>query len=214
MTTRSKLLVRLIANDFALSDLSNAAWDLAEETMVGTYWSGENAPAGRHFFAHTLWSDRFLYVRFGANQTEPLIVSETPIFETKTMNLWNRDVCEIFVAPDRNDLNRYFEFEVAPTGEWIDLAIDLTSGERKTDWEFESGMESTAEIENGRVVMAIRIPWKALGKTPEIGDVWLGNLFRCVGADPSRGYLAWQATGTEVPNFHVPGRFGEFEFVK
>jgi hypothetical protein len=49
---------------------------------------------------------------------------------------------------------------------------------------------------------------------PKSGDVWLGNLLRCVGRDPDRGYLAWQPTMTEKPNFHVPEKFGEFEFVR
>jgi hypothetical protein len=80
--------------------------------------------------------------------------------------------------------------------------------------EYSSGMLSAPRIEEGRVVTAIRIPWAAFGKRPAAGDVWLGNLFRCVGRDPDRGYLAWSPTFTERPNFHVPERFGEFEFVR
>jgi hypothetical protein len=61
--------------------------------------------------------------------------------------------------------------------------------------------------------MALKVPWSAFGRKPRPGDVWLGNLFRCVGKDPNRGYLAWSPTLTKVPNFHVPERFGEFVFV-
>ena len=39
------------------------------------------------------------------------------------MGLWDRDVCEIFIAPDEHVIERYFEFEAAPTGEWLDVAI-------------------------------------------------------------------------------------------
>ena len=70
------------------------------------------------------------------------------------------------------------------------------------------------QIENGRIQMAVKIEWNAFGRVPKAGDVWLGNLFRCVGKDPDRGYLAWSPTGTEVPDFHVPEKFGEFLFVK
>lgn len=214
MTKRPRLLIPFVSDDLAPSDVSSPVWDFAEEAVVGWYWNGENAPADRHFSAGLIWSGSFFYVRFEAMQGEPLVISNEPILTHQTDRLWDRDVCEIFVAPNSADQNRYFEFEVAPTGEWIDLAIDYTSGERVTDCEFHSGMESAALIENDRVIMAIRIPWTAFGKVPEPGDVWLGNIFRCVGEGETRGYLAWQATETAEPNFHVPSRFGELEFVK
>jgi hypothetical protein len=129
------------------------------------------------------------------------------------MNLWDRDVCEIFIAPDRSKPNKYFEFEVAPTGEWIDVGIEVLPDKRISDWEYSSGMQSSARIEKDKVVMAVRIDWKALGKTPNPGDTWPGNLYRCVGRDPDRGYLAWRPTLTKTPAFHLPERFGEFVFV-
>lgn len=161
-----------------------------------------------------IWSGNSLYARFEAEQREALVVSDAPTLDTKTLNLWDRDVVEIFVAPDAKEQRRYFEFEVAPTGEWIDLAIDLTSGKRVTDWDYKSRMESAARIEKDRIVMAMKIPWSAFGREPKAGDVWLGNIFRCVGAGETRGYLAWQPTMTAEPNFHVPEKFGEFKFVR
>jgi hypothetical protein len=59
----------------------------------------------------------------------------------------------------------------------------------------------------------MKIPWEAFGKKPSAGDVWVGNIFRCVGAGPDRGYLAWQPTMTETPNFHVTEKFGELKFL-
>ena len=143
-----------------------------------------------------------------------MIVSDAPNLKTKTRGLWDRDVCEIFIAPDKNEPRKYFEFEIAPNGEWIDLEIFQKTDERITVWDYESGMRSAARIEKEKVVMAIKVEWKAFGKIPKAGDVWLGNLFRAVGAGETRGYLAWSPTRTEKPNFHVPERFGEFEFVK
>ena len=143
-----------------------------------------------------------------------MIVAENPDLSKKTMNLWDRDVVEIFVAPDRTEPRKYFEFEAAPTGEWLDVAIDSTSGIRVADWNYESGMEVTPKMERGRIIITIKIPWTAFGKKPEAGDVWLGNLLRCVGKDPDRGYLAWSPTMTDEPNFHVPTRFGELHFVR
>src|SRR5206468_4402793 len=124
----------------------------------------------------------------------------------------NRDVCEIFIAPDKDEPNKYFEFEIAPTGEWVDLSIVMSGAERQTDWTYKSGMKSSAQIEPDQIIMAIQIPWKAFGSRPQARDIWVGNLFRCVGSGPTRGYLAWQPTNTPRPDFHVPRRFGELYF--
>ncbi len=203
-----------LENAFPLINLKNKSWARAEEVLIDKYWSSENAPVDRHLKARLLWSGRALYVRFEANQSEPLIVSEVANTKTKTLGLWNRDVCEIFLASDKNDPRRYFEFEIAPNGEWIDLEIHHKSGERVTVWDYQSGMQTAARIEKDKILMAMKIEWKAFGRTPKTGDVWLGNILRCVGAGARRGYLAWQPTLTKTPNFHVPERFGEFIFVK
>lgn len=201
-------------NDLPVSSLDHKAWGKAVPVTVGTYWSGDAAPPARYFTARLLWSDTALYVRFEATQAEPLVVSPEPDLTKKVRGLWDRDVCEIFIAPDPTTPNKYFEFEIAPTGEWIDLGIEVTPERRLTDWDYSSKMESAARIEKGSVVMAIKIPFAPLGRTPKKGDVWLGNLFRCVGKDPTRGYLAWQPTKTKEPAFHRPEAFGEFRFLR
>jgi alpha-galactosidase len=200
--------------DFELSNMDRSVWAKSPRTLIDRYWNGSSAPKHRSFTACLLWSDDFFYVRFDAAQAELLVVSVSPKTEIKTLGLWDRDVCEIFIAPDDAEPRRYFEFEVAPTGEWVDLSIDSTDRTRKTDTEYRSGMEAFAEIGQDTVTMAMKIPWEAFGKRPGSGDVWHGNLFRCVGCDPDRGYLAWSPTMTEVPNFHVPDRFGKFVFVE
>lgn len=210
----SIIKIKHLAQDFAVSDLSNDAWQNGTEVLIRNYWSGQKAPEGRWVKARLLWSSTGIYVRFEANQNEPLIVSDKPDLTKKVKGLWDRDVCEIFIAPNKNVRSKYFEFEIAPTGEWIDVGIEVLPHKRESDWDYASGMKSAAKIQKNKVVMAIKIDWTALGTTPEAGDVWLGNLFRCVGKDPTRGYLSWQATKTKEPSFHVPAKFGEFEFVK
>jgi hypothetical protein len=201
-------------DDFPFYDPQNKSWEKASDVKIDKYWSGEPAPPGRHFKTRLLWSDAALYVRFEAAQSEPLVVSAEPNLQTKTRGLWDRDVCEIFLAPSRAEFRKYFEFEVAPTGEWIDLGIHQMPDKRETDWDYASGMQSFAEIEKAEVRMAIRIEWRAFGVIPKSGDVWLGNIYRCVGASETRGYLAWSPTETPAPAFHVPEKFGEFKFVK
>lgn len=210
----NKIKITHFKEDFSISEFQHKNWQKAKEVCIEKHWSGEKTDTGRLVKAKLLWSDAALYIRFEANQAASLIVSETPNLKTKTIGLWDRDVCEIFVAPNRAEPSRYFEFEIAPSGEWIDLAIHQLPERREIDFEYNSGMQSAARIEKDKVWMAIKIEWKAFGKTPKIGDIWLGNLFRCVGQGETRGYLAWQATETKEPNFHVPKKFGEFEFIK
>jgi hypothetical protein len=200
--------------DFGIEDLAAYEWDKTTDVTVTKYWSGESAPESRTFHTRLLWSDNALYVRFEANQNEPLVVSDKPDLSKKAHGLWERDVCEIFIARDPKHQNRYFEFEIAPTGEWIDIGIEVTPKERLSDWDYRSGMTSAVRIDKDKVVMAIKIPFASLGKTPKAGDVWLGNVFRCVGKGATRGYLAWQPTKTEMPSFHVPSAFAEFRFIK
>ena len=209
-----KIKIKRIAKDFPIVQLDNPAWETAQEISIEKYWSGKKAPAGRHAKARLLWSENALYVRFEANQDEPLNVAFPPNVATKTIGLWDRDVCEIFVAPEQGEPNKYYEFEVSPLGEWVDLKIHQSSDRRETDTNYYSGMLTAARIERGRITMALAVGWRAFGKFPEAGDIWLGNLFRCVGTGETRGYLAWHPTRTPQPDFHVPQVFGEFEFVK
>jgi Carbohydrate family 9 binding domain-like len=213
LASKSEIKIKFIENE--LSPETSLSILNADPTDVKKYWSGNVAPVGRHFKVRLLWSRTALYVLFEANQREPLVVSDKPDLDKKTLGLWNRDVCEIFLAPDKSESRKYFEFEVAPTGEWVDVALDLTSGERKSDWDYKSEMTviSVGSRKNS-VAMLIKIPWQALGAVPKAGDVWLGNILRCVGKDPDRGYLAWSPTMTKNPNFHVPEKFGKFIFQK
>jgi len=208
---RAKL--HYISADFDISDLRHKFWEKAKSVKTKRYCSGEKAPKSRLFKTKLLWSNTALYVRFVANQKEPLVVSEKPNLTTKTKGLWERDVCEIFLAPNKDEFRKYFEFEIAPTGEWIDLSIHQMPDKRETDWDYNSRMLTSAEIKKNRVIMAIKIEWKAFGKKPKLGDIWLGNILRAMGSEPNRGYLAWSPTMTEKPNFHVPEKFGELEFV-
>src|SRR5229473_6661005 len=92
--------VRHTATDLNVSDLKSTKWNKAQPVIINRYWSGDAAPASRHCEARILWSSKALHVRFVCNQAERLIVSATPQIAKKTMGLWDRDVCEIFIAPD------------------------------------------------------------------------------------------------------------------
>ncbi|HMG73934.1 MAG TPA: carbohydrate-binding family 9-like protein [Pyrinomonadaceae bacterium] len=201
-----------IATDLPVADLKSALWNQAQPVKIDRYWSGEAAPAARHCEARILWSSKALHLRFVGRQAEPLVVSATPQTAAKTMGLWDRDVCEIFIAPDSNVVERYFEFEAAPNGEWLDVAIHWTPEKRESDWEFQSHMTTASQVERDRITIGMRIPWNHWIHEPQRDERWRVNLFRCIGTDPGRGYLTWQPTRTKEANFHVPQVFGWLVF--
>jgi hypothetical protein len=206
------IVARYIAESIAVDEFDQPAWEECEPVRIEHYWSGKPAMASRHAEARVCWSDEALHVRFVGAQHEPLVVSENPVIDRKTLGLWDRDVCEIFVAPDPAHPERYFEFEAAPTGEWVDLGIVITPTGRETDWDFDSGMTTAARLDGDKLTVAIKIPWSSSIPRPAKGNVWQANLFRCVGPEEPERYLAWRPTRTPEPNYHVPEAFGSLRF--
>ncbi|HJU53034.1 MAG TPA: carbohydrate-binding family 9-like protein, partial [Pyrinomonadaceae bacterium] len=170
--------------DVSASELDHKAWEEAHPVRLTRYWSGEEAPAGRHAEARLIWSQEALAVRFVCRQTEPLVLSPNPQTARKTLGLWERDVCELFIAPNVAEPERYLELEAAPTGEWVDLMVRQLADERETDWEFRSNMTAAARVAGETITIAMRVPFTGLGRVPRAGDRWRANLFRCVGAGP------------------------------
>ncbi|PYT05234.1 MAG: hypothetical protein DMF60_12605, partial [Acidobacteria bacterium] len=183
-----------------------------EPILIRRYWSSEAAPAHRSAEARVLWSDKGLHILFNYPQQEPLVVSESPQTSGKAMRLWDRDVCEVFLAPGSKTPEKYFEFEGAPTGEWLDVGIRFTEQGREADWSFHSGMSVTAKVEGELILISMHIPWGSEIPKPSPSDIWRPIFFRCAGKGEGRGYVAWQPTLTEEPSFHVPELFGRLRF--
>ena len=135
------------------------------------------------------------------------------------VKLWDRDVVEMFLGDDWQNIRHYREFEIAPTGDWIDLAIDLDHDSYDHNWR--SGWQTLARIDEAHKLWyaAARIPLKAVSTqlvTPG-ATKWRMNLYRIdgLGADPQRHFLCWQPTCVQNrdPN-HVPENFGTLVFGK
>ena len=206
------IVARYTSHALSAADFENEIWQKCTPVTIEHYWSAEPAPVARHAEARICWSNDALHVRFLGNQKEPLVLSENPRTDKKTLGLWDRDVCEIFLAPDPSNISRYFEFEAAPTGEWVDLGITLTPSGRVTDWDYASGLEAAARIDEDQLLVGMRIPWSDVLPKPEPGELWRVNVFRCVGPEAPERYLAWLPTRTPEPNFHVPEAFGWLRF--
>ncbi|MBI4499579.1 MAG: carbohydrate-binding family 9-like protein [Gemmatimonadetes bacterium] len=130
--------------------------------------------------------------------------------------LWDRDVVEIFLGADQNNINRYREFEIAPTGDHVDLNIEYDR--KRYDQSWNSGWETAARIDEPahRWYAAARIPLSAISADPvKPGTRWRVNLYRIDGEGPDRDrrFLCWRSTCVinRDPN-HVPEAFGALVF--
>src|ERR1041385_140069 len=184
------IIARFVERDIAPNDFADCTWQGCQSVEIDRLWSGEPASPARYGKARMCWSNTALHVRFDCVQQEPLVVSDNPQIDRKTLGLWDRDVCEIFLAPDASNPARYFEFEAAPSGEWVDLEITIGVSGRETDWDFASGFSTAAKLEQERLVVGMRIPWSKTIRKPQPGDEWRVNVFRCAGPESPQRYLA------------------------
>jgi hypothetical protein len=163
------------------------------------------------------WTDTDLYLLFRCPYTV-LNLFLPASHSGPRVGLWDRDVVEMFLGDDWTNIRHYREFEIAPTGDWIDLAIDLDHKSYDHNWR--SGWQTMARIDEPNKVWyaAARIPLSAVSAKPvQDGTKWRMNLYRIdgLGADPQRHFLCWQPTCVQNrdPN-HVPEHFGTLVFAK
>jgi alpha-galactosidase len=123
--------------------------------------------------------------------------------------LWERDVAEVFLQPNRFGEKYYKEFEVSPNGQWLDLDITPQGLVHIT-----SGLRAKVEVDQASSTWTadLAIPIASITSDFDPARPWRVNFFRCEGLEPNRYYSAWQPTETEEPNFHVPQKFGWLRF--
>jgi hypothetical protein len=155
------------------------------------------------------WTENSLYFLFICPY-ENLHLNPDPQTVTETFGLWNRDVAEVFIGSDFENIRRYKEFEISPQGEWVDLDIDLANPRHEDGWVWKSDLAAAACIDSVAKIWygAMRIPFPALqGRPAEAGQIFRVNLFRTEGAEADRVAVQWQPTGART--FHVPEQFGQ-----
>lgn len=187
---------------------TQASWKLAEPLRFNADWQGKNADPERETEVRLLWTSEMLFLRFRARYRTITVFADAEPNGRRDL-LWDRDVAEAFLQPDRSNLRRYKEFEVSPNGFWIDL--DIAPGEKQ---DLKSGLQRRVILEEARRIWAaeLAIPMKCLVGSFDPAATWRVNFFRCEGAKEPRFYSAWRPTGTPVPNFHVPEAFGALVF--
>jgi hypothetical protein len=163
------------------------------------------------------WTDTDLYLLFVCPYRS-LNLFQPPQNGQPRRGLWDRDVVEMFLGDDWDNIRHYREFEIAPTADWIDLAIDLDQRGQNRNWR--SGWKTTARIDDQAKIWyaACQIPLKSVSeKDVKPGTRWRANLYRIDGDGPDaqRRFMCWQPTCVvnRDPN-HVPENFGTLIFGK
>jgi hypothetical protein len=164
-----------------------------------------------------LWTDTHLYFLFACPYRK-LNVFLPAQNDRPRDKLWDRDVVEMFLGDDWKNIRHYREFEIAPTGDWIDLAIDLDNNNYDQSWRSGWQVEARIDEKAHRWFAAAQIPLKSVSDAPvQAGTRWRMNLYRIEGEGPDsqRHFLCWQPTCVvnRDPN-HVPEAFGTLVFEK
>jgi len=154
------------------------------------------------------WTDKMLYITYAAPYTR-LTVFEPAIFEGKRIGLWNRDVVEVFISPGSEKRTQYMEFQAAPTGEALDLKLDLPNRDFLWNSHFKTIVHLDSEAKIWTTKMCI--PLSVFGSKKIVpGEQWRINFYRHV--TDSNVFLGWIPTMSNTA--HVPELFGILEFVK
>lgn len=207
---------RRISQDFEPNgELDEPVWQTAKPVSMECSSGNYSARPEMATKIRVLWSTNSLYLGFESPYTSLTVFdphnadTERYDMDRKGVSLWDRDVVEAFVASDPVNLNRYAEFQVAPTNEKLDLMLDLP----KRDFAWSSGFQTAVKVDPKarRWTCEIRIPITAISsQLPQAGTQWRLNFFRCDQAN--QAFLAWSPALTG--SFHVPEKFGWLEFVE
>jgi predicted TIM-barrel fold metal-dependent hydrolase len=196
-------------------DLGKTLWETAAPAHLECQSDDGAALPGISTSVRLLWSAEYLYLGYECPCTELTVFEPRNAggkrfaLDQEGVSLWDRDVVEAFIGCDAQHIQRYGEFEVAPTNERLDLMVNLPD----KDFQWASGFRSAtrADRKTGRWCCEMRIPLKSLSSSPPgAGTRWRLNLFRADRAH--HAFLAWSPTLVETA--HVPERFGVLEFVE
>lgn len=213
----NKIVSRFSSHDFVPDgDLKKKAWAKAKWIRFDRDMSGRLPYPESDTRVAALWTEKFVYFAFKCKYTT-LNIYEGEDASKERWELWNRDVAEVFINPQPERVNHYYEFEVAPNNQWIDLEIDKTKTPFN-DAAWDSHFEHAARIDaQNRVwIGEMRIPVSSMGVAAmEPGEHWRLNFYRAdgLGDDSQRRFMAWSPI-PEGNSFHQPVYFGIIQFLK
>ena len=202
------------AKDAALTADPNAKeWQNVKGIIAERGPRAELTP-GHRTEVRARWTNKNLYLLFICPY-EQLYSKPNPSTTTETNRLWEWDVAEAFIGSDFQNIKHYTEFQVSPQGEWVDLDIDRNPSPAKHDWQWNSGFEVKARVDEAKKIWygEMRIPFDKIDKRPpKVGNELRINFYRLQGPPPNRSRIAWRPTNSD--NYHVPEAFGTLRLEK
>jgi len=216
-TGKVRTVSKFLDKDFMPdANLSKGAWKTAKWVRF------DHDPAGHPRYPQaltevaSLWNDRYIYFAFRSRYTTlNTFEGEDPVKER--WELWTRDVVEVFVNPQPEHLKHYYEFEVSPNNQWIDLEIDK-SKDPFTNAPWNSNFDHATKIDEKTKVWTceMRIPLHPMQVSAiHPGEEWRLNFYRMdgPGENSQRRAMCW-STIPQSKSFHEPTRFGIIRLVK
>lgn len=201
-------------SDFALTaDPHAASWKDIKGVITERGPLGDITP-GHRTEIRSRWTEKNLYVLFIC-PFEQLYLKPDPSTTTETNKLWDWDVAEVFIGTDFQNIKHYTEYQVSPQGEWVDLDIDRNPDPPSHNWQWNSGFEVKARIDQKEKTWygEMRIPVAKFDKrAPKAGIDMRINFYRFQGPPPDRKRIAWRPTNSN--NYHVPEAFGRLRLEK
>jgi alpha-galactosidase len=191
-------------------DFNKPPWKHARSVKFDNDASGRSHYPEVSTRVASVWTETHIYFFFWGRY-ESLNVYEGEDAGPERWQLWDRDVVEVFLNPQPQLVNHYYEFEVAPNNQWVDLEIDKTK-QPFNDVSWNSGFEHATRIDDKNHIWTaeMRIPISSMNVSAiHPGVRWRANFFRAAGTggDDHRKFLAWSII-PEGNTFHVPTRFG------
>lgn len=213
------LTSKFIAKDFTPDgDLSKRVWKGAARVRYDNEVRAEKAFPDSETQVASLWTPDYLYLGYRCKYRS-LNVYEGEDIGKERFGLWIKDTAEAFINPQPERISHYYEFEVAPNNQWVDLEIDVSRKfEGNVHWD--SNFEHATKIDAKHHVWTaeMKIPVKSMGATAlQPGTLWRLNLYRLdgLGDDPQRRFFAWSPLPPgNNHSFHQPASFGIIKFVR
>ena len=166
-------------------------------------WRGRPLTGTQSTRVQLMHADGALHLRFSSRYNALSTFDREPS-STEIWPLWQCDVVEVFLqAPQDAGSDRYREVEVSPNGLVMDLEV-RGAGRRRFVGESRARTAVDAVHRIWTAELVVPMP---RGRQPL--DGWRINLFRIEGNKETRQFSAWNPTGSEKPNFHVPASFGQ-----
>lgn len=215
-TSNISLNSQHVRRDFAPDgDLDKGVWRLMPRASFDHNYTGKKRYPELKTEVASLWSDKYVYFAFWCKYRE-INVYQGEDAAKERWELWERDVVEVFINPEPEKVNHYYEFEVAPNNQWLDLEINLDKNPFN-DAGWNSGFEHAVRIDKERHLWMceMRIPLSAMKTRIVPNSQWRGNFYRAegTGSDEQRSLLAWSAVVARPEAFHNPSRFGIIRFM-